>query len=52
MKLANFSLSETADTKRLLISQIARVYDPYGITAPLYIVAKILLSGAWKEHKP
>ena len=52
MKLSNFTLTETVDTKRSLLSQISKIFDPYGITAPLYVTDKILLSGAWKEHPP
>ena len=52
MKLANFKLSETADTKRSLLSSISKVFDPYGIFAPMIVTGKILFSGVWKEHHP
>ena len=52
MKLANFELSETADTKRSLLSSISKVFDPYGIFAPILVTGKILFSGVWKEHHP
>ena len=52
MKLSNFTLPETVETKRSLLSQISKIFDLYGITAPLYVTDKMLLSGAWKEHPP
>ena len=52
MKLADFKLSETADTKRSLLSSISKVFDPYGIFAPILVTGKILFSGVWKEHHP
>lgn len=35
-------------TKRLILSQLAKLYDPLGLLAPVIISAKILLQQMWK----
>lgn len=36
-------------TKRKLLSEIARIYDPHGWMAPLIVKCKILLKAVWKS---
>lgn len=36
-------------TKRVLLSQIASIFDPLGLLGPLVIVAKILLQDTWQS---
>ena len=37
------------ETKRTLIAQAARIYDPLGLLAPFTLKAKLLFSQCWKE---
>ncbi|CAI6345413.1 unnamed protein product [Macrosiphum euphorbiae] len=37
-------------TKRQILSDIARIYDPCGWLSPLIVVAKLLLQQLWKEQ--
>ena len=41
--------SSTELTKRKILSQIARIYDPIGFTAPFLVKAKINLQQLWEE---
>ncbi|XP_018375289.1 PREDICTED: uncharacterized protein LOC108769043 [Trachymyrmex cornetzi] len=36
------------NTKRSILSQIARIYDPLGLIGPVLIVAKIIMQNLWK----
>jgi len=36
-------------TKRQLLGEVARVYDPCGWLAPLVVVSKLILQRLWKE---
>ncbi|XP_018396277.1 PREDICTED: uncharacterized protein LOC108774625 [Cyphomyrmex costatus] len=36
------------NTKRLILSQIAKIYDPLGLIGPVLIVAKIIMQNLWK----
>ncbi|XP_036341119.1 uncharacterized protein LOC118750508, partial [Rhagoletis pomonella] len=36
-------------TKRVILSAIAKLFDPLGWLAPIIIVAKILMQGIWRE---
>jgi len=38
-------------TKRIILSQIQRIFDPLGILSPALIVPKALLQTAWMENK-
>lgn len=38
-------------TLRILMSTIARIFDPLGLVAPVTIVAKMLLQDVWKSWK-
>lgn len=38
-------------TERQLLSEIARIYDPIGVFAPVTIRAKLLLQEVWKENR-
>lgn len=37
-------------TKRTVLSEIARMYDPNGFLAPFVVVAKILMQDLWREE--
>lgn len=37
-----------APTKRLVLSVIARIFDPLGLVSPVIVTAKILLQSLWK----
>ena len=37
-------------TKRVILSEISRIFDPLGIVSPVTITAKILLQSLWKEQ--
>ena len=44
----NFSFSITAKlTKRIIISQVAKIFDPLGLVAPIVVVGKLLLQNLW-----
>ena len=45
---AEFKVNEIQLTKRLLLSIIARIFDPLGKICPIVMTAKILLQEAWK----
>ncbi|XP_072400437.1 uncharacterized protein [Diabrotica undecimpunctata] len=40
----------TKFTKRLILSEIAKIFDPLGVISPLIIKAKILLQSLWSLH--
>ncbi|XP_065157275.1 uncharacterized protein [Atheta coriaria] len=39
---------DTPRTKRAMISQICRIFDPLGLLGPIIIIAKILIQELWK----
>ncbi|XP_076384377.1 uncharacterized protein LOC143262794 [Megalopta genalis] len=43
------SFSETRLTKRLVLSQIAQLFDPLGLLGPVIIRAKIIMQDIWKS---
>ena len=47
LNLASFSLDE-ANTKRQVLSQISKVYDPLNFTLPVTIRARVLMRRVWK----
>lgn len=44
----NFS-SAKVNTKRSILSDISRIYDPLGLVGPCVIIAKVLLQKLWTE---
>lgn len=48
----NYKITETNEpiTKRRVLSDIARLYDPMGWIAPVIIVAKIFMQKLWKSN--
>ncbi|XP_066595397.1 uncharacterized protein [Prorops nasuta] len=46
-KFDNLTASFQACTKRLVLSNIAKLFDPLGLLAPVIVVAKILLQDIW-----
>ena len=36
-------------TKRMLLADIARIFDPLGLVQPLIVAAKMLMQDTWKE---
>lgn len=38
-------------TKRILLSEISRIFDPMGILSPVTVRAKLILSEVWVENK-
>ena len=51
IKLAdsNINLMLSLITKRIILSQFSRIFDPLSLTAPVTIRGKILLSNIWKK---
>uniref|UniRef100_A0A1B0DHR8 Peptidase aspartic putative domain-containing protein n=1 Tax=Phlebotomus papatasi TaxID=29031 RepID=A0A1B0DHR8_PHLPP len=45
------SISENHVTKRIMLSTLAKVFDPLGLVCPVVTVAKCLLQEAWKSTK-
>ena len=53
MKLGNFKIGENPDkiTKRFIVSQTSKVFDPLNVTSPVTIRSKTLISKLWKDKK-
>ena len=49
LQLSEVKLDESADTKRKIFSQSAKIFDPISFCAPVYIRSKLLLSHLWVE---
>jgi len=45
----NETLSVTPLTKRNILSDIARIYDPLGLIGPVIICSKLIIQELWKE---
>lgn len=45
-KIAN--LDESKVTKRTILSNIAKLYDPIGLLGPVIVTTKLLMQGLWK----
>ena len=51
LKLSNFKLTEnTKITKRGLLSDLSKVFDPLGLTAPVTVRGKLLMKKVWSER--
>ena len=46
-----FKLSDSNITKRHVVSEVARIYDPLGFLAPMVVKMKIFLQRLWIQHK-
>ena len=51
MSLAPVKLSETADTKRNILSESAKIFDPLLMAAPVIVKSKVLISKLWAKKK-
>lgn len=45
-------LDTTAITKRVVVSEMARLFDPIGFLGPIVLNAKIFVQTLWAEHLP
>ena len=50
IKLAEIKLDPNANTKRSILSESSRVFDPLSLTAPVTVRAKTLISTIWTKH--
>jgi Pao retrotransposon peptidase len=48
--LFKISMNESSNTKRQVLSEIARIYDPLVWLEPIIITAKLLMQDIWKEE--
>lgn len=46
----NNTLNSTRVTKRIMLSQIAQLFDPIGLLGPVIIKAKVLMQSLWKNN--
>ena len=49
MQLANPQIDNTVNTKRGVLFQISKIFDPLGVAAPVTVRGKTLMSGIWDE---
>lgn len=47
----NLGTETKADTKRKILSEIAKIYDPSGFLSPVVILAKFVMQDLWKEKE-
>ena len=47
LKLSEFDLIESSRTKREILSQISKVFDPLGFTLPITIKGRVLMREIW-----
>lgn len=45
----NLIMDEKSETKREILRDIAKLYDPLGLLAPVIILAKIFMQDIWRE---
>ena len=50
MRLADFSLSEAVSTKRQLLSEISKIFDPLGLFVPVCIRGRLLMRHTWARE--
>ena len=48
LRLAPCSVEAAADTKRKVLSQISKVFDPLNFTLPVTIRGRVLMRKVWK----
>lgn len=44
------TINEIKNSKRAMLSEISRVFDPLGWLSPVTVTGKILLQGMWKTQ--
>ena len=49
IKLNEAEIDETVNSKRGVLSQTAKVFDPLGLAAPVTVRGKTLISGLWEK---
>ena len=49
--LTSVDLTDDCDTKRKIFAQSAKVFDPLGLTSPVMVKSKLLISSLWEEIK-
>ena len=47
-----FSLDHSSATKRKVLQQSSKVFDPLGFTSPVTVSAKLLLQQLWQKKLP
>ena len=50
IKLNEAEIDETVNSKRGVLSQTAKVFDPLGLAAPVTVRGKTLISGLWEKR--
>jgi hypothetical protein len=50
ISLNEFQLSNTYPTKRSILSDLSKVFDPLSLFSPVTVKAKILIQSAWKQN--
>jgi len=48
LKLASFSVNERADTKRLLLSAVSKIFDPLNLFLPVTLKGRLLIRKLWQ----
>ncbi|XP_058808897.1 uncharacterized protein LOC131674316 [Phymastichus coffea] len=43
---------QTSSTKRKLLSEISKIFDPLGLLGPISLYAKVLIQDCWKAKQP
>ena len=46
----NFTNTSKARTKRTILSEIARIFDPLGLLGPIILYARNIMQELWKEN--
>ncbi|XP_062713287.1 uncharacterized protein LOC134290230 [Aedes albopictus] len=49
IKSPNFDAESESNTKRSILSEIAKLYDPLGFLAPVIVLAKLLMQQLWRS---
>ena len=50
LKVASCKIESTADTKRKVLSQTSKIFDPLGLVLPVTIRGKVLMRKIWKSE--
>ena len=50
IKLAEVKLDSSANTKRSILSESSKVFDPLSLTSPVTVRGKTLISTIWTQH--
>ena len=52
MKLSEVKLNPFANTKRMILSESSKVFDPLSLASPVTVSGKTLVSTIWSQHSP